>query len=243
MQAVEGFFLFFSLRKRGDHANPEEALRLASLMRKVWEGLGQGFKMSVTHVNMDQPLGDKIGNALAIDEHQMLLMGLMPGHDLTEAVLRLCASALFDAGISPSVDEGRTLAQSTIDDGSALRKYQEMVEAQGGSLSSLPTAAHQVGITSNVAGYVHLPQCRDLGKLVNDLLAGAFDTPEFDPTAGLILHHRHGAQVKSGDRLITICANDEGRVKSAREWLEREIQIRDEAPAAFERWLSNELED
>src|SRR5690606_23010560 len=109
--------------------------------------------------NMDQPLGNAIGNANEVIESIETLKGNGP-KDLTELSLALSAHMIVLAGVEKNYNKALKLAKKAIDDGSALEKFKVMLEAQGGDskivddYSILPKAAVETPILSQADGYI-----------------------------------------------------------------------------------------
>src|SRR5437016_98095 len=107
----------------------EDARRLAEAMLELGRRAGREVVCVLT--DMDQPLGQAVGNALEVREAIATVRGEGPA-DFTELVLASCAHllALSDLGIGePS---GRERAAAAIEDGSALDKYEQWITAQCG---------------------------------------------------------------------------------------------------------------
>ena len=81
--------------------------------------------------DMNQPLGNAIGNALEIEESIAILKGEGPA-DITELILTLGSQMVVLAGKASTLDEARQLLQGVIDDGRALEAFRQMIIYQGG---------------------------------------------------------------------------------------------------------------
>src|SRR3989441_10627487 len=103
--------------------NEEDAVFLAELMVETGERMDK--KMVALITDMDQPLGNMVGNALEVVEVIEVLRGGGPD-DLRELCLELAAWMFFLGDASKSVAEGRQLAEKTIASGKALEKFRQM---------------------------------------------------------------------------------------------------------------------
>ena len=123
--------------------------------------------------NMDQPLGNEVGNANEIAESIAVLRGEGPS-DVTELVTAF-GTAMLDA---TGVDDSNARIKGAVESGAALDKFAEMVEAQGGDTSviddpsTLPTAPHRVDVTAPQSGYVNAIDALAVGLTGVDLGAG-----------------------------------------------------------------------
>src|SRR5262249_17651607 len=107
----------------------EEAAFLAELMVETGERMGKKVVALIT--DMDQPLGDMIGNSLEVVESVEILRGEGPP-DLRELCLELAGWMLYLGGATPSVADGKAESAALIASGRALEKFRKMIELQGG---------------------------------------------------------------------------------------------------------------
>src|ERR1700756_2030576 len=136
--------------------NEKEAAFLAELMVETGERMGKKVVALIT--DMDQPLGNKIGNALEVIEVVEVLRGGGP-RDLWDLCLELAAWMLHLGGAARTVEAGKQLSAELISSGKALGKFRQTVEMQGGDArvvddtKRLPQATHTLQVLSAKAGY------------------------------------------------------------------------------------------
>ena len=213
----------------------EEAEQLARTMVRIGNQVGR--KTLAVLSNMDQPLGNAIGNALEIHEAVQTLRGQGP-KDLTDLCLILGAQMLMAAGKVTSLDEGQALLQEKIDKGEALAKFREFIEAQGGDASfidqpdALGQAAHQIPFKAPRSGVVSHWVADLVGEAAMLLGAGrAVKEDVIDPQVGIILHAKVGDAVQEGDTLATLYAN-QSQVDESLDRLNQALTIDDQAQEA-----------
>lgn len=197
----------------------EDSFALAREMTAI--GRGAGKKTYAVISDMDQPLGYAVGNALEVKEAIDTLRGEGP-EDFEELCMTLGAYMLMAGNLA--VDEADAFQQlnKVIEDGSALDKLAEFVQAQGGDKRAvydttlLPKASVQQEIVSKQTGFVQHIQCDEIG-ICSLLLGGGRETKEsvIDLSVGLVLHKKKGDYVKAGESLATIYANDEAKMQEA----------------------------
>ena len=107
----------------------EDSVRLAKEMVKIGNNVGR--KTLAVISDMDEPLGYAVGNAIEVKEAIDTLNGHGP-QDLLELCLTIGSLMAVGTGRAADIDEARKLLLEKLDDGSALRKFAEFVEAQGG---------------------------------------------------------------------------------------------------------------
>lgn len=181
--------------------------------------------------DMDQPLGNAVGNALEVKEAIDTLRGRGP-EDFTELCMVLGTQMLLLGGQAESEEEARARLQTVIEDGSALSKLAEFVSAQGGcadavyDTSLLPQASIIEDIQAQTEGYVQRMDCDEIG-MCSLVLGGGRETKEssIDLSVGLILHKKTGDYVRCGDVLATLHANDKEKLAMAKERFLRAYHI------------------
>lgn len=199
----------------------KDAFALAKEMVQI--GNNAGRKTVAVVSDMDQPLGQAVGNALEVKEAIATLMGEGPA-DFVELCLTLGAQMLIVGGKAKEENEARKMLETVIGDGSALRKLAQFVEAQGGNPAAvyepelLPKAHIIKEILSPVTGYVGHIACDEIG-ICSLILGGGRETKdsEIDLSVGLILCKKVGDYVQAGEPLAVIHANDEEKCRAAEE--------------------------
>jgi pyrimidine-nucleoside phosphorylase len=170
---------------------------------------------------MNQPLGNAVGNALEVREAIDTLGGKGPP-DFVEHCLEVAGHMLRLAGKSEDLDAAKEVASATISDGSALLKFRELVEAQGGDgkfvdePERLPVAKHSKTVTAPSSGYVATIHAAEIGRTAIGLGGGrTMKGDAIDHAVGLVVHHKVGDELAKGDALFTIYANREDDLAEA----------------------------
>lgn len=201
----------------------EDAFALAKEMVKLGQNAGRNTIAVVS--DMDQPLGNAVGNALEVKEAIETLKGKGPA-DFTELCLTLGSLMLVVGGEAKTEEQGRKMLQQVIEDGSALDKLAEFVKAQGGDErmvyhpEQLPKASLRDAVLASEDGYVEKILCDEVG-ICSLILGGGRETKEseIDLSVGIILEKKVGASVKKGDILAYLYANDQQKLNIAKERL------------------------
>ncbi|QNO16199.1 pyrimidine-nucleoside phosphorylase [Alkalicella caledoniensis] len=200
--------------KTGDGAfmkTKEDSFRLAQEMVGIGTHLNKETVAFIT--DMDQPLGEAIGNSLEVIEAIETLKGRGP-KDLLELCLELGAQMLVIAKIYESAGEAKVRLQELIDDGSAIEKLKQFIAAQGGNpevvndYHLLPTAKEKLVVCSDVCGYVSKIESEGLGTLAMILGAGrAKKSDPIDHGVGIVIHKKVGDEVTQGEKVATLYVN------------------------------------
>lgn len=213
-----------------------DAVFLAELM--VETGVRMGKRVVALITDMDQPLGNMIGNALEVVEVVEVLRGGGP-EDLRELCLETAGWMLHLGGVSKTVAEGKQQSAKLISSGKALEKFRQLVELQGGDArviddsKRLPQAKHTLQVSSVRAGFLASLQCEQIGTACV-LLGGGRERKEdlVDPAVGIVLHKKVGDQVAAGEPIATVYYNAEVQAARARQLIEASCAIEDTAPSA-----------
>ena len=221
--------------KTGDGAFMKElddSIALAEAMVSI--GKLAGKKMAAIISDMDQPLGNAVGNILEVKEAMDTLKGNGP-KDLEELVLTLGSYMLVAAEKAHSLEEARALLEQTLKDGSAFETFKKFIVAQGGSVDEvlhpekLPQAQYVEDVLSTQSGFVQKIQTEEIGR-ISLLLGGGRETKEseIDLTVGVVLNKKRGDEVKAGDVLATVHANDREKLEQAKRRLLEAYTITEE---------------
>ena len=213
---------------------PEKSRKLAEMMVRIGNLSGKRFSALIT--DMDQPLGNYIGNALEVEEAIDILAG-RAGGDLKEVALMLGAHILHNAGTAKSVEIGVKMLEEKIENGEGLKKFAEMIAAQGGDsrvcedTGRLPKARTLIDIKADRSGYVSSMATSDLGNAAKLLGAGREKkTDVLDLSVGIVMKKRIGDAVKKGDVLCTLHVGEKSDRMGAYNMVRRAIHIGDEKP-------------
>lgn len=206
----------------------DDSIDLAKEMVEI--GCGYGRETVAVVTNMDEPLGNAIGNALEVKEAIATLKGDGP-EDLYELCLVLGSKLLVLAKRVSTEKEGRNLLIEAVNSGKAYSKLIELVKYQDGNISFienphlLPTAKYIIEVKSSKEGYVKALDAEEVGKCALILGAGreTLDS-ELDLAAGIVLNKKVDDKVFMGDVLAYIHSNDLEKAKIAEERL-KELYI------------------
>jgi len=199
----------------------EEARVLASLMTDIGELAGREVVALLS--DMNQPLGNAVGNSLEVIEAVETLKGGGPD-DFREHCLHVCAQMLVLGKRAKDLDEGRDMTEKSIADGSAFEKFRVLVQAQGGDVSYVddtsrfPVAKYVALVEAPRSGSISQIHARSVGEAAVVLGAGrAKKSDPVDHSVGFVIHTKVGDKVNTGDPLFTIYANDQKKLVEARE--------------------------
>jgi pyrimidine-nucleoside phosphorylase len=198
-----------------------EARELAELMVQI--GKLAGREVIALLSDMNQPLGNAVGNALEVMEAIDTLNGGGP-EDFRDHCLHVAANMLVLGKRASDLHEARQLAEWAIIEDRAIEKFRTLVGAQGGDVAyvddpdKLPKARYIQVVESPESGFLEQVQARIIGEAAVALGAGrAKKGDPVDHAVGFVIHHKVGAKVEKGQPLFTVHANDENLLVEARQ--------------------------
>jgi pyrimidine-nucleoside phosphorylase len=191
----------------------EEANALAKLMVAI--GTRADRKVVALITQMDQPLGNAVGNALEVEEAIATLRGQGPAdfQSLVEQVAVEMLQLGMPQGKVVTTDIAREHARHAIASGAALAKFRDFVVAQGGDGAQvddparLPHAPIRLEVPAAQAGVVQAVDSRAIGLAVVALGGGRKKKGDpIDYGVGVMVHAKVGDAIEVGAPLCTIHA-------------------------------------
>ncbi len=212
----------------------EKARKLAQKLADVSKKLGKVCVSVIT--DMEQPLGEWVGNSAEVFEAVEVLSGKGPS-DTRELCINLGANMLTMSGGAENFHEGLSRAAEALDDGSALKKFEELVAAQKGDASVaadpekvLPRAAHVYEIRSERRGRLSKLDALLIGEGLRSLGGGRMTQEDkIDHSVAVQLLRKVGDEVCEGDVLLRIFYNDEKRLQDSLHYLGNSWEVADRA--------------
>jgi pyrimidine-nucleoside phosphorylase len=213
--------------KRGSGAfmkTTEDARKLAELLVRLSEDLN--VKASALITDMDNPLGNAVGNALEVRESVSLLKNEPVPEDLTEEVHQVATRLLELKGIP----DAATAVENALTSGAAYEKFRQFVGAQGGdagALENLPVSTEVREVRSPSDGYVVRFAASGIGSAALALGAGrARKGDEIDPGAGIEVLVRAGDHVRQDQPVVRLYGEREA--ERARRLVLEALELSDE---------------
>lgn len=198
----------------------EDATKLAKAMINIGNSLGRNTMAMIT--DMNQPLGNAIGNAIEIKEAVATLKGHGP-KDFTELCMQAAEIMLIQGKVATTKDEARKMLEEAISSGRAFETFKKMVKAQGGNVamiedtSLLPQSKYKTEIKSRKSGNVKVIHSHKLGILAMQLGAGrATKEEDVNHAVGIELCCKRGAKVSEGDTVCVVYHDEELK----QEWID-----------------------
>lgn len=208
----------------------EDAVNLASKMVTIGEGAGKETVAYIT--NMDVPLGVSVGNNLEVIEAIETLNGNGPD-DFNEICIQFAAEMLRLAG-KGKIEECKIMAKEAINNGSALKKFSDMVQAQGGNkdyiydIDLFDKALYSEKWIAENDCYIEHMDTEICGKTSVILGAGReVKESDVDYTAGIKFYKKTGDFIKKGDIIAELYTSDKDKIKHAISFLKNGYRFGD----------------
>lgn len=211
-----------------------EAVALAEMMVSIGNLSGKNTVAAVT--DMSQPLGLAVGNAVEVMEAIQTLRGEGPS-DITELSLELAGIMIFLGRKADSPEQGKQQAADAINKGTALEKFSQFVQYQGGNPNIIsderlflqPETSQE--LKAGVTGYIGFIDANIIGLASQHTGAGrTVMGEEIDMSAGILLHKKVGDYVTVGECIASIQGRDALKVNAGLKECEKAFTIQQDSP-------------
>lgn len=207
----------------------EEARKLADLMIKIGEKHGKKTAALIT--DMNEPLGNAVGNTLEVIEAIETLKGKGP-EDITKLSFEIAGHMILLGKKARSIEDAVESAKEVLYSGKALDKFRRLIDAQGGDpkiiddYSLLGKAKYENNIISQKNGVIKEIDAQKVGEAAQLLGAGRVTKEDdIDFCAGVLLSKKIGARVSKRDVLATVFSEDRKKLKLGSDRLKESIII------------------
>ena len=207
----------------------KDAEKLAELMVEIGKADGKETMAMIT--DMEQPLGNAIGNTLEVQEAIDVLKNCGP-KDITELCIALAGMMIYLGKKADTPEEGMQKAQRALEDGSALEKFRDLIEGQGGdtaiidNYALMPQAEFKLDLEAWDDGYIASMDAMKFGLASQHTGAGRErKEDEIDMSAGIVLAKKIGDPVAAGDVICSIYGNDMKKIQKSLEEVRNAVRI------------------
>lgn len=207
-EGANGIVMDIKLGSGAFMRNQKDAEALAKSIMATAKRFNKSSASLIT--DMSQPLGNAVGHSLEIIESIETLKGNGP-QDLTVLSVELAAHMILLAKKAKSIAQARKMANDSIKDGTALKKFRQLIKAQGGDAkviddySRLPLANKKTQVLAKSTGYIKAMDNASIGLQCTELGGGRkTKADKIDFAVGFVFHKKIGDQVKKGEPILTI---------------------------------------
>ncbi len=213
----------------------QDALQLCRTMVAIGERANRSMFGIIS--NMNQPLGQAVGNSLEIIESIEALKGRGP-KDIMQVSYALGYGMLKVAGENPGYKEACAMFDEAIASGRALDVFRRFIAAQNGDprvcdeYSLLPASRHQMDLKAPCSGYIAAIDSFIVGMAAIDTGAGRRRKEDVvSYGSGFFFHANVGDRVEEGQTLVTIHSDRPEQITAVMERLGQAIRIAPESVA------------
>lgn len=219
----------------------EKAKELAEALMVVGKKMKREVVSLIT--DMNEPLGEAVGNSLEVIESIEALKGKGPD-DLMEVTLALGAEMLILGRKAESPKEAAGKLTQAIESGAALNKFEQMVKKQGGNpdvihnYDILPKAKCKIEVKAGKSGYVKSIQTKQIGSAACMLGAGRQKADdEIDPAVGFLMKKKVGQYVRKNELMADVFCSNTSRGEAAADKIKGSYRISARKPRRLKRIL------
>ena len=197
----------------------KEAKELANMMIKIGRLAGREVRCVIT--NMDEPVGNNIGNSLEVIEAVEFLKG-KELTDVKEIIFALGTQMILMSGTTQSQQEAEQMIETAISSGRAFEKFKELISRQGGDISFIeniekfPKAQNIIPVFAEKRGALKVVNTEMIGNISVYLGAGRMRKEDtIDHSAGIVMNCKIGDVIEVGQALAYIHTNDKSKIDGA----------------------------
>ena len=220
-EGIDGLVLDIKTGSGAFMQKEKDAVRLANSLINTAKSFDKKVIGFIT--DMNQPLGNYIGNWFEVYESIKILKGESSGN-LLELSTILSGAMIFLGKKVSSLKEGIKISQQLIANGKAYEKFLEIIEIQGGDVSYIekpekyPKSKIVEKIRSKADGYLSAINNFEIGMAALELGAGRITKEDkIDPKAGIIFFAKIGDFIKKGDILAELHSSSQVKIENAKE--------------------------
>ncbi len=216
----------------------ERAKALAHALVRTGNSCGIHTRALLT--DMNQPLGQAVGNSLEVKECVELLRGdaeegARPVLDLS---LELSAHMLVLSRVDASLEDARERLNGVLGSGAALECFRRNVEEQGGEprvcddpSKFLPLVTESFKVESPRSGFITKVNTAEIGHAIAAIGGGRVRIDDtIDPTVGFMAGVKIGDRVDSNNALGTIYCRDDSKAREAAARIQAAYDVGDQSP-------------
>lgn len=228
-EGIDGLVLDIKTGSGAFMKSYQDAINLANSLIQTARSFNKNVITFIT--DMNQPLGNYIGNWLEVYESIQVLNGNVK-NDLYLLSIKLAGTMIYLGKKAKSIQEGERIAKQKIENGEALTKFLEIVELQGGDVNYIinpdkyPKSKFFQKIRSKKAGFIKEINTYQIGMASLELGAGRRTKDDMiDYKAGIIFYKKIGAFINKGEIICELHSDSGTKIISAEQMISESIQF------------------
>lgn len=186
----------------------KDAKELAETMIKI--GNQNGKKVKALLTDMNEPIGNTVGNSLEVIEAIQTLKG-NGSKDFLNLCMDISSAMLQLEFVEKSEAECRKMALDSIENGSALNKFRDLVSMQDGDVECIddtnkfPKSKYTLEVKANMSGQITRMDSEKIGKTACLLGAGRQSlNDKINHSAGIFVNKKTNSFISRNDVLAVL---------------------------------------
>lgn len=207
----------------------KDAETLADSLTNTAKSFGKKCITFIT--DMNQPLGNYIGNWLEVYESIEILKGRIK-NDLYDLSIILSGAMIYLGKKAKSLDEGNEIAIKMIESGKAYNKFYDIVKLQGGDTTYIenpgnyPASKFVMKLKARQNGYLSKLDNYNIGMAALELGAGRLTKQDIiDPKAGIVFNYKIGDYINKGDVIAELYTDNKSAMSQAQSRIESSLKF------------------
>jgi pyrimidine-nucleoside phosphorylase len=235
-EGIDGLVLDIKTGSGAFMKSYQDAINLANSLIQTARSFDKEVIAFIT--DMNQPLGNYIGNWLEVYESIQVLNGNVK-NDLYLLSIKLAGTMIYLGKKAKSIQEGERIAKQKIENGEALTKFLSIVELQGGNVNYIinpvkyPKSKFVKKVRSVLNGFIKEMNTYQIGMASLELGAGRrTKEDEIDHKSGIILYKKIGDYTKTGEVICELHSDSRTKIISAEQMISESIQFSKTKPVS-----------
>jgi len=228
-EGIDGLVLDIKTGNGAFMRSDKESIELANSLIHTAKSFNKRVIAFIT--DMNQPLGNYIGNWLEVYESIQVLKGIIK-NDLYTLSVKLAGAMIYLGKKAKSFQEGEQVAKRLINSGKAFNKFLEIVELQGGDINYInnpykypkPKYSKKIHWVEN--GFINEMNTFQIGIASLELGAGRITKDDvIDHKAGIVLYKKIGDSVIKGDLICELHSDSKTNIKTSEQMIINSIRF------------------
>ena len=222
-EGIDGLVLDIKTGSGAFMKSQKDSIRLTNSLIQTAKSFNKKVITFIT--DMNQPLGNYIGNWLEVYESIRVLNGKIK-NDLYALSIKLAGAMIYLGKKAKSLQEGERIAKQKIESGEAFKKFLEIVNLQGGNVNYIinpekyPRSKFVKKVHSVKNGFIYEMNTYQIGMVSLELGAGRRTKDDvIDHKAGIILYKKIGDDVKNGDIICELRSDSNSKITLAEQMI------------------------
>ena len=234
-EGIDGLVLDIKTGSGAFMKSHQDAINLTNSLIQTAKSFDKEVIAFIT--DMNQPLGNYIGNWLEVYESIQVLLGKTK-NDLYNISIKLAGAMIYLGKKAKSIQEGEHIAKQKIDNGEAFKKFLEIAELQGGNVNYIinpdryPKSKFFKKVIAKQDGFISEINTYKIGMASLELGAGRKTKEDkIDPKAGIILFKKIGDNAKKSNIICELHSDSRTKIISAEQMIIESIQFSKTKPS------------